>query len=254
MKYPNVFSKYFYYLSSILTLLYRFDNRSRTISTFLRCLPPVPFEVKIEEGLRFEIRHKMDLWVLKETCFDKVYFNDLIEPQDGWTILDVGSAFGDFALFVGHRFPNSRVFAVEPNQEFFERLEAGIRRNQLDNIRAINVAVGGASNFPAKNQLYPGSIRIKDASYVSLEQLLEAIGGTCDLLKIDCEGAEYSMLLESSARTLSKIRYISMEYHDFGKSSAQDNLVKYLKSQNFKVIETKNPVHSYLGYLYCARV
>ena len=35
----------------------------------------------------------------------------------------------------------------------------------------------------------------------------------CDLLKMDCEGAEYEIILSASMETLKKISQIIMEYH-----------------------------------------
>ena len=86
-------------------------------------------------------------------------------------------------------------------------------------------------------------------------------------LKIDCEGAEYVILMSASVSTLSSIQYIAMEYHDnmalrtgmIGPKSGEQeraayyshsNLVEYLTKAGFEVKLRANPVHSHIGYLF----
>ncbi len=54
----------------------------------------------------------------------------------------------------------------------------------------------------------------------------------CDLLKIDCEGAEYAILPAISTSTYRRIRYIAMEYHN----GRLDDLRMWLKAGGFEII------------------
>jgi hypothetical protein len=57
-----------------------------------------------------------------------------------------------------------------------------------------------------------------------------------DYLKIDVEGAEYDILLNCPAGTLSKVRRIVMEYHEFDSDErSHRDLVSLLKAHGFQV-------------------
>jgi len=59
-----------------------------------------------------------------------------------------------------------------------------------------------------------------------------------DLLKLNCEGAEYEILMKSPLGYLHRIKEIRMEYHNFeldGKVFDLQPLVGYLEKQNFQI-------------------
>jgi hypothetical protein len=74
----------------------------------------------------------------------------------------------------------------------------------------------------------------------------------CDLLKLDCEGAEYEIIFGASNATLAKIRHIVAEYHvgldEFGPSSLQ----RFLEQRNFAVT-CFAPLDEESGYLHASR-
>jgi hypothetical protein len=76
---------------------------------------------------------------------------------------------------------------------------------------------------------------------------------TCDLLKLDCEGAEYSILFDTPRTVLELIQRIVMEYHDNVVQYTHRDLARFLDEQGFEVETFQNPVHSYLGYLRAVR-
>ena len=43
----------------------------------------------------------------------------------------------------------------------------------------------------------------------------------CDLLKIDCEGAEYEILFGASSELLDRTRRMALEYHNVGSGPQQ---------------------------------
>jgi hypothetical protein len=50
-----------------------------------------------------------------------------------------------------------------------------------------------------------------DVPKVAFRTAVERIGGQCDLVKMDCEGAEWEMLADKEA--WKNVDHISMEYH-----------------------------------------
>ena len=63
---------------------------------------------------------------------------------------------------------------------------------------------------------------------VALADVLSGLpGGACDFLKMDCEGAEYDMLLHLDEVSLKRIRRICLEYHEFVTPYSHTDLEKH---------------------------
>jgi hypothetical protein len=73
---------------------------------------------------------------------------------------------------------------------------------------------------------------------------------TCDLLKLDCEGAEYPILLNTPSALFARIHRIILEYHSSTTSAEHVALVKYLEQAGYRIRTQPNYVHANLGYLY----
>jgi hypothetical protein len=71
---------------------------------------------------------------------------------------------------------------------------------------------------------------------------------------MDCEGAEYPILLNTPDELLKKIDRIVLEYHDNVTDYTHQDLKKFLSEGGYKVKITPNFVHADLGYLYAQRV
>jgi hypothetical protein len=68
---------------------------------------------------------------------------------------------------------------------------------------------------------------------VTIETLIQRIGGSVDLLKLDCEGAEWEILKPS--RCWAVVRNIRMEYHLYERGSVAE-LRAVLQDLGFQVI------------------
>ena len=73
-------------------------------------------------------------------------------------------------------------------------------------------------------------------------------------MKLDCEGAEYDILLAADSRTLKKIDRLVMETHDLGEGRNYRVLMSHLEKVGYRVQRVENQVHSDLGYLSATRV
>ena len=217
-------------------------------------------------GLCFNVRSPMDVWSIKETFLDRFYERYGGKIGEVWTIIDIGAGLGDFTVFAAHGHPTSQVFAFEPFQESFDLLKQNLRLNRVENVQAFQTAVAGqtgqmvldltsgeplqiqssgahASQQPAGNKCLVES--------VSLAEVLESHGlKQCDLLKLDCEGAEYEILFNASEAALRRIQRIIMEYHDGVTEYDHRQMQSFLESKGFEVKVYTNFVHHDLGYLY----
>ncbi len=256
-------SRWIYYLSSIPTILFGMRPVGGILRLFLGLPVARPLRVALAGGARFRVSTRMDVWILKESCLDRDYERGArLEPD--WTVVDVGAGMGDFTVHAARLCPRGRVYAFEPLPESFARLEEHLRINAVANVRAFPEAVAGAVGTLA---LYTvtglsgqhrtagdGSDRSGAATVVqatTLPAAFERLGITrCDFLKIDCEGAEFEILLGLPDATLARIARVALEYHDHVTPHTHEELARFLEGRGFRVRIDPSPAWRELGFLY----
>ncbi|MGE0462760.1 MAG: FkbM family methyltransferase [Vicinamibacterales bacterium] len=259
-------SRPLYYAASLLTLLVHIRPRSlvSAAATVLGQRHARLLELR-RPNTRFMVRGPMDIWTVKEVCLDRDYERVGTPIQNGWRIIDVGAGIGEFAVDVAVRHPACVVHAFEPMPEAFDLLCQNLRLNHVRNVRAQRVAVTGASGgsvvdvapadtgFGPAVRAEPAGAGSDGARTTTLTGALNALDtGTCDFLKIDCEGCEYDLLLNVDADTLARIARICLEYHD-GPLGTHDQLVTHLTAAGFRTRLTGNKAWHELGFLYAWR-
>ncbi|MFC1879251.1 FkbM family methyltransferase [Chloroflexota bacterium] len=261
--------KYFYYLASIWKLLTGIEPISGVIQAFIR--PGISQErvIKLRQyGLSFNTRGGHNIWSIKETFLDRFYEKFGTSIGEGWTVIDIGGGIGDFTIFVAAQHPKNVVYAFEPTPGSFTLLQDNLRLNQIDNAQVFPQAIwsqGGqvvidtgtgqpgqfTSHLAEKSAAEGQKVPVPS---LSLEEAFEVTGlGHCNLMKIDCEGAEYEILFNAPDEILSRVERIVMEYHDNLGVYTHTDLEEFLTNKGFAVKSYPNYVHSYLGYLYASR-
>jgi FkbM family methyltransferase len=265
--------KYTYYFSSVFKLISDVRPFSTLFGIFLRTAPQGAKEITLPyQGVTFKVRGPMDIWSVKETFLDRFYEKYGAPIGSSWTIVDIGGGIGDFTTFAARSDANNRVVAFEPTPESFELLQENLRRNQVGNAQAypqaiwseqgtiwIDTSVGEPGQFISHDQPAPAATVAVPS--ITLSQAFESLEITrCDLLKMDCEGAEYPILFNTPIATLAKVQRIVMEYHDGlsvgpnGQPHTHQDLVNFLAAQGYTVQTQPNFVHDNLGYLYASRL
>lgn len=158
------------------------------------------------EGRRFPIVLRPedgDLAIFYEIFVRDCYRipEDTVPAASVRTIVDCGGNIGLSALYFAARYPNARIFSVEPNPDNY----ALLKRNASAEPRITPVqacvtgvgeqqvyidTVGKGSHFRINSEARGVPVR-----GMSLDQIREAYGiGQIDLLKMDIEGAEKQVL------------------------------------------------------------
>jgi len=258
--------KYSYYLFSIFELFVGFKNPAVILSIFLGRKASKSRIVHLRGGPAFRVRGAMDVWSIKETFLDRFYERCGFAIQPGWTVIDIGAGLGDFTLFAA-LVDDTRVISFEPFPESFGFLRENVALNEAKNVEAFSEAVSSAEGTllldltggePLQFQSHNGPVT-QPASQITVrarslsDAVLQTGQGTCDLLKLDCEGAEYDILMKSPPEILRIIQRIVMEYHDGVATNSHHDLVHFLHGQGFKVQTFDNQVHENLGYLRAER-
>jgi FkbM family methyltransferase len=214
------------------------------------------------------VRDRMDVWSIKETFIDAFYTRYGCQVKEGWQVMDIGAGIGDYSIYVAVENPTAIVYAFEPFPNSFELLEKNLSNNNIQNVHPYPIAIWSqagdifldlsngeplkitSSNEGPVSEFSEGvtvhSITLND--FISEKQIHRI-----DLLKLDCEGAEYEILLEAPKMTLKKIDRIIMEYHDVNDDLKHDKLIRFLQNEGYQVKTYPNFVHDDIGYLYAVR-
>ena len=145
----------------------------------------------------------------------------LFNTTDKLVFLDVGSHIGSHSVIYSKLFPNSQVFAFEPQSIIFNILNKNIHQNNIKNCYIYNNAVGHINTETTMSKyLYDGydceieygvnkilnyggiglGVNGESVKMISIDSLdLER----CDYIKIDVEGAEI-LVLTGALNTINK--------------------------------------------------
>jgi FkbM family methyltransferase len=187
--------------------------------------------------------------IAKEIFFDEIYLlNSLTEPL---LIIDAGAHIGLASVWFRSQYPNAHIIAIEPNWMTYELLKENIEINQINNIELINVALGknkgsrelffeeGDDGWNSIASFNKGGWRgDRDQSSIkvrvnTLSEIIDRLSIPIDILKLDIEGAEQSVLFEVQ-KHLNIIRNIIIEFHPV-KGNSLKKITKYLRNNGFKV-------------------
>ena len=182
-------------------------------------------------------------------------------------VVDIGANVGVFSLFAARRTRN-RVIAVEAYGPNFEFLVANMERNGATNVSCHHLAIGNeigpVSLFHSSNDgghlLFDHNAiegRLTESSTVdgtTLSSLLEENKiRRVSFLKLDCEGAEFPILLNAPGSTLQRIDRMAMEYHDEVTDHGHEELVDRLRCGGFEVSASPSKGGGPFGHIWAKR-
>ena len=155
-------------------------------------------------------------------------------------IIDVGANIGLFSLYSAMN-GASHVEAFEPCEETFEVLKENIEYNNFSSqIILHNLAVTDVSNsevfIPKKSSPYNKTYQepqkeMNKVKTINLEDFFSSVN-KIDLIKVDCEGAEFKIFSSLSANFIDKIHEIRMELH-----GSLAKFISCFNSESFRLIE-----------------
>lgn len=177
---------------------------------------------------------------------------DYGEVEDNTTIIDIGANIGGFSVFAASRAKGTKIYAYEPMPQNYALLLENIElNNHTARVTPFQLGVGAQTErrqlFFGKGSpfhtLHPGernnpSIEIEVISLEGVFQQNEI--DHCDLLKCDCEGAEFEILYHAPESCLKKIKEIRLEYHNQNdRRNNIQSLANYLKNAGFALTYLK---------------
>jgi FkbM family methyltransferase len=220
--------------------------------------------LRLANGLRFTVTHYVDAW----TILQVVGRNDYgVRSREDWrVVLDVGANIGTFSVLAARAAPGARIYSYEPGEDTCGLLRANLALNGVaSRVRVHQQALAGRAGPVALFVPAPTALRSTQVGRagpgdpsttveaVTLARAFEDNGlDRCDVLKMDCEGAEYEILAACPDDLFARIARIALEFHEWG-GAHHRQLVEILEGHAFGVTSVYDELDHDTGYIFAVR-
>lgn len=184
--------------------------------------------------------------------FDKdIFFSSIpyYKVKHDAVVIDVGAHIGTFSLLLAHLAPDGKIFALEPAQDTYDVLEKNVVANNLGN-RMIPVKAA-LFNTNGSIQLFHDeqsgnwghsivsklSNSYEEVETITLDTFFERNQiKKCDLIKFNCEGAEFKIIKAASDKVINSIdTWIILFHEDLETEASHPEIIERLKQNGFRV-------------------
>lgn len=204
----------------------------------------------IERISNFDIAYRRgtaDRQVLDHAFGHDIFLKSIPEyqakPDD--IVLDIGAHIGTFSLLMSSVLVNGKVYAVEASHDTYNLLRINLALNRSDNVYAHHVAM---LDKAGEVKLYHDKENWGHTAVKSLSSSSEAVRCTtladfmdhcgimrCSLIKMNCEGSEFPILLSTPPHVLKRCAYMLILCHgDLWPKNTIEELKQYLESCGFE--------------------
>ncbi len=225
-------------------MLFNFYSRYKTLIKFIKNWPVYLFNKWISHPSIFHFvlrKHAIRISVPKETLrvFKEFFMIDgysieLLKtylPKNA-VVIDIGANIGLFPIRLLMENSDIKFYSYEPLPNNFEILNENVSRNSFtrNRISIFNKAVLGKKqdnlkiyfdnkkNYTDTSSVIPGFENNNDSVEIACTTLEEICDANqiqnISLLKLDCEGSEFSILYDSPIELIKNIPFIVLEIHD----------------------------------------
>ena len=169
----------------------------------------------------------IDEEVISHSFDQDIFFKSVpdFNPLTANTIIDVGAHLGSFSLKAVTLNPLMKVVAIEASSDNFRLLKQNIEINHLEQtIKALNIALSdktGEEVLYMSNESWGHSTTRENSSKpetveaLTLEDLfLRNQIESCDLIKFNCEGSEFKILLSTPQELFKKVKMMIVLFHE----------------------------------------
>jgi FkbM family methyltransferase len=197
----------------------------------------------------FEIAYRRgttDEDVIAHSFDHDIFFAGVPEyrPAEDHVIIDVGAHIGTFSLFAASKVPKGQVYAIEASRETFNLLRINVALNHAANIDPSHLALADKQGTCmlyhdlghwGNTIVKPLSGHGETVSTDSLASFLQAKNiSRCHFMKLNCEGAEFPILLSAPVEVLRRFNMMLILYHcDLYTKHSEQELMAHLQVSGF---------------------
>jgi FkbM family methyltransferase len=196
-----------------------------------------------------------DLDNLKQTIAHTFFLRYIpdYQPAPDHIIMDIGAHIGSFTILMAAKVPKGKIYAFEPCSENAGVLEENVKLNQLCNVLVCKLALSGSKGssrlYLTKHTAGHSITKARSENYeivptTTLAAFMEEHAiSHCHLAKVNCEGAEFEIFINTPREFLARIGTMVMMIHqDLSDKYTVAELVGHLQQSGFTI--EMHPVHS----------
>lgn len=178
-------------------------------------------------------------------------------------IIDVGAHIGCFAVYAAVSNPKVKILAFEPDERNFKFLKENLKLNRIKNVEAKNLAVSSKEEVRTLNlskdshnhsffDLESKAFE-KKVQTTTLSKILNKNQIT-DLIKMDCEGAEFEILQNLQPEDFLKIKSIYIEYHEYSSDLNKNSIRSTLEKNGFRTSLSPSRYDDRFGFILAEQI
>ncbi len=229
-------------------------------------------EIKFNgKTLSININSDADDSVFNEIFVEREYreVEEIIKNSQNY-IIDIGGHTGMFSIYVRELNQNISIFTFEPEEKNYKALKENFLINHIKGVFSKNLAVSGkkgdrllylssdSHNHSLINESDNNEIKTQKIQSTSLQDIIEKANkilnkSYCDLVKMDCEGAEFEIIEETPLEVFQKIKNIYIEYHKYLPSFDPQKIKQKLEQTGFKVTSKPSMYDKRMGTIFAKR-
>jgi len=193
-------------------------------------------------------KDSVDIKVIEHSFDNDIFYSSINEflPTGKMNIIDIGAHIGTFSILSASKYPDAKIYAFDPFPETYSLLERNIISNKIQQVHTYSYAL---SNKNESRKLFLSDENWEHSTINSDSNKSIVVEGKrldtfieeekirlVDLIKFNCEGAEFEILKSISNETFKKIKMMVILFHE---DMAQD----FLRTDIYNIINTNNFIY-----------
>jgi len=181
------------------------------------------FILHLRNGKHLKLRtHSTDIQAFVNVWIIEEYSLENFDIRNDNVVIDIGAHIGLFSIYASQFCHAGKILAFEPIKENYDVLLENIQLNHLSNVSAFNLAVSDKSSSlkiylnqsdNAAHTIYGAGKNFIEIKSTTLKEIIDSKCDEIDMIKLDCEGAEYDILESLPKDYFKRIEKMCMEYH-----------------------------------------